>query len=296
MKNWNLGISSCADGTASRALMEAYIAVGATHMEVSLKPADLAALDWKQVAADAAATGITLWSVHLPFYPADKANISSIDPAIRRYAIDAHKREIARAAEAGVKIAVVHPSSGLAEAELPRGERLAWAKESLAELTEAASRAGMQLAVENMTRTGLGNRYSEMLTMLECDARLGWVFDTNHPLLEDPCEYAKACVHRMISIHVSDYDGLNERHWLPGEGIIDWQRLIGILDEGGYTGPWMYELGFGCPKSIERRRLNTADFRANYDALMAGKLPEQLGKPIESVCIEEAWLPERAWK
>ncbi|MBQ2709211.1 MAG: sugar phosphate isomerase/epimerase [Clostridia bacterium] len=295
MKKWSLGISSCCDGTASRALMEDYAAAGATHMEVSVKPAVLAALDWKQAASDARETGITLWSVHLPFYPAEKANISSMNADIRRTAVEAHKREIARAADAGVQIAVVHPSSGLAECHLKRETRLALAKESLSELTEYASRAGMTLAVENMVRTGLGNQYCEMLDMLSCDERLGWIFDTNHPLLQDPCEYARACVHRMVSIHVSDYDGLNERHWLPGEGVIDWQKLISILDAGGYTGPWMYELGFGCPKSIDRRRITTADFRANYDALMAGEKPEQLGTPIESVCAAEAWLPRRNW-
>lgn len=290
-----LGLSSCCRGTASRELMEEYIAAGATHMEVSLKPAVLAELDWKQVEKDARETGVVLWSVHLPFYPAEKANISSKDPEIRRYAVEAHKREIARAGDAGVKIAVVHPSSGLAEAELARETRIAYAVESLAELTEAASRAGMTLAVENMVRTGLGNRHSEMLEMLECDSRLGWVFDTNHPLLEDPCEYAKACVHRMVSIHVSDYDGLNERHWLPGEGVIDWQKLIDILTGGGYTGPWMYEISYGCPKTITRDRLCAADFRRNFDELMAGKIPAPVGTPIEEVCREEAWLTKKNW-
>ena len=295
MKNWSLGISSCCDGTASRELMEQYAAVGATHMEVSLRPTVLAALDWKQVEKDARETGITLWSVHLPFYPVEKANISSTDPAIRRYAIEAHKVELARAADAGVKVAVVHPSSGLDECHLKRELRLALAKESLSELAEYAAHAGITLGVENMVRSGLGNRYVEMLDMLSCDDRLGWVFDTNHPILQNPCEYAKACVHRMVSMHVSDYDGLNERHWLPGEGVIDWQSLIRVLDEGGYTGPWMYELSFTCPKSTIRRPLTTADYRANYDALMAGVKPEQLGMPIESVCAAEAWLPRRNW-
>lgn len=295
MKHFPLGISSCCDGTASRELMEAYSAVGATHMEVSLKPAALFALDWKQAERDARETGITLWSVHLPFYPAEKANISSVNPEIRRIAVDAQKREIARAADAGVKVAVIHPSSGLAECHFARQTRLSLAKESLAELTEYASRAGMTLAVENMVRTGLGNRFSEMLDLLSCDPRLGWTFDTNHMLLENPCEYAKACVHRMVSIHVSDYDGLNERHWLPGEGIIDWQALIAILRDGGYAGPWMYELGFACPKSIDRRRLTLEDFRHNYDALMSGDMPEKLGTPDAAFCRAEAWLPKRNW-
>jgi sugar phosphate isomerase/epimerase len=69
---------------------------------------------------------------------------------------------------------------------------------------------------------------------------------------------------KIVTLHVSDYDGIDERHWLPGEGCIDWQALRAALCEVGYDGVWMYELSFGIPKSLPRGRdLCCADFVKN---------------------------------
>lgn len=40
---------------------------------------------------------------------------------------------------------------------------------------------------------------------------------------------------------MSDYDRKNERHWLPGEGVIDWNELLSVLIDSGYKGPFIYE-------------------------------------------------------
>lgn len=37
-------------------------------------------------------------------------------------------------------------------------------------------------------------------------------------------------------------EALKERHWLPGEGKINWKELIAALDSCGYSGVWMYEV------------------------------------------------------
>ena len=31
---------------------------------------------------------------------------------------------------------------------------------------------------------------------------------------------------RIRAFHLSDYDGIDENHWLPGQGIIDWIELM----------------------------------------------------------------------
>ena len=69
---------------------------------------------------------------------------------------------------------------------------------------------------------------------------------------------------KIITLHVSDYDFMNERHWLPGEGQNDWQKIIKSLKEVGYTGVWMYEIRFTCPNTILRDRdLSCDDFVKN---------------------------------
>ena len=95
---------------------------------------------------------------------------------------------------------------------------------------------------------------------------------------------------RIVTIHVSDYDLLDEKHWLPGEGKADWKGIITTLREIGYKGPWLYELEFDLPPSatINRRLLTTEDFRENYDTLMKLEIPKAIGEPIEELCTQ--WL------
>ena len=69
---------------------------------------------------------------------------------------------------------------------------------------------------------------------------------------------------KIVTTHVSDYDFVNERHWLPGEGKIDWQELLSTFKAVEYSGPWLYEMSFACPKTIYRERdLTFEDFVRN---------------------------------
>ena len=49
---------------------------------------------------------------------------------------------------------------------------------------------------------------------------------------------------------MSYYDRKNERHWLPGEGVIDWTELLSALVESGYEGPFIYEASKGKKPNI----------------------------------------------
>jgi sugar phosphate isomerase/epimerase len=44
-------------------------------------------------------------------------------------------------------------------------------------------------------------------------------------------------------VHFSDYDFVDERHFFPTDGKINWVHLIRKLYGCGYTGPWIYECG-----------------------------------------------------
>ena len=47
---------------------------------------------------------------------------------------------------------------------------------------------------------------------------------------------------RILTVHISDYDFIDERHWLPGEGKNDWNAILAALQAVGYAGPFMYEV------------------------------------------------------
>ena len=50
--------------------------------------------------------------------------------------------------------------------------------------------------------------------------------DTNHLLQETTEEFIRTVGGEISTLHVAEYDGIDERHWLPGheEGVITWAR------------------------------------------------------------------------
>lgn len=185
--------------------------------------------------------GIKLWSAHLPFCPFDKIDISSTDEEKRKFSVEHQKKIISKIAENGIDKAVIHPSAEpIAEEERPC--RMSAAKKSLFELAEFAKGVGVVIAVEDLPRTCLGRNSGEIAELISVHTNLKVCFDTNHLLSENPIDFIKRLNKDIVTVHVSDYDFVNERHWLPKEGMIKWDELIEELDKCGYGGIWMYEV------------------------------------------------------
>ncbi len=217
--------------------------------------------------------GVSLWSFHLPFCPFEERNPASSDAAVRASTVGDFTRYLEISARIGAKVAVIH-ASGEPIADEDRKAAMAHAKEVLSVLAERAAATGVTLCVEDLPRTCLGRNSAELLDLLSADARLGVCFDTNHLLGEPIADFIRAVGNRIVTTHFSDYDFVNERHWLPGAGKIDWRELMDLLDEVGYTGPVLYELGFSPnPKSADfARPLVPEDFARNARELDA-RLP-----------------------
>lgn len=183
--------------------------------------------------------GLAVWSVHAPFWHAD---LSALDEAQRRQAVERCVRamQVANALEAG--IVVVHGSREPVE-EHERQSRLIACVRSLNELCKRASQRGLVLALETLPRSCLGNRVAEVRWLLDLvDGDLRVCYDVNHvTLYEDVRESLRALQDRLTTLHISDHDGVNERHWIPGRGVVDWQGFREGLQEIGYQGCLMHE-------------------------------------------------------
>lgn len=81
-----------------------------------------------------------------------------------------------------------------------------------------------------------------MVKILQADDSLRACFDVNHLLVDNHRDFIKGVGDKIVSLHLSDYDFVDEKHWLPGEGKIDWKELIGLLKSINYTGPFMNEV------------------------------------------------------
>lgn len=261
----------------SEAHFEALAAAGTEAVEISGAAGNYPTIRWQNVIEYAKNTGIELWSLHLPFSPFCMNDISSPDPFVRKTTIDYHKVLIDRGAGlAGIKNMVIHPSGEPIE-ECDRAEHMKYAKESLAILSDHCAQYGARMLVENLPRTCLGRSVEDIKELLSADERVRCVFDTNHLLGgRSYVDFAREIGDKIVSLHVSDYDGIDEKHWFPGEGIIDWAALMDALDEIGYAGPFLYELGYDRPTptkrphafNIERpRELTPEDFVRNHREL-----------------------------
>jgi len=246
---WKIGASSCGYETVTEDLLREYQKGGVSIMEISPKYSGLSVEECRkilkkfnpaEVKKNAQEMEIELWSFHLPF--GALVNPASPDKKVREDAVELNKEIINTAAEAGIGIAVVHGSFEPI-ADCDREESMKAAKESIYLINEEAKKNGVILAVENLPRTCLGKNSDEIKEFLAVDKSIAVCFDVNHLLEESHKDFVEGVGENIVTLHVSDYDFVDERHWLPGRGKIDWQELIDLLKKVNYTGPFMNELG-----------------------------------------------------
>ncbi|MBQ8955227.1 MAG: sugar phosphate isomerase/epimerase [Clostridia bacterium] len=235
-----LGISV---GLNNYHLLPQYAAAGIEVVEISLPGAPIDEL--RLFACEAYAllrqSGMTLWSVHIPF--GRRLDISAPEEAERARVIGELKPTIDLARGLGAKTLIIHGSSE-PNAEESRPARMEACARSLRELQDYAR--GMSLAVENLPRTCIGRAGWEVARLSEACA--GICFDVNHLLIEDHAAFLDAVERKVITTHLSDYDGVDERHWRPGMGIVPWKLVRDRLLAAGYAGPFLFELGLDAEK------------------------------------------------
>ena len=264
---YKIGLSTPVSVTEE--LFKSYADAGIECMELSrgIEESDL--YDFDKIKEWSDKYGVKVWSFHLPFWPFDKLDISN--PSICDYTVDYFCSFIDKGSKIGIDKFVIHASGEPIE-EDKRGERMECAKKSLYRLAEYAGARGAVICVEDLPRTCLGRDISDIKELISAHDALRVCFDTNHLLYEDDVDFVRALGDKIVTLHVSDYDRVNERHWLPGEGIIDWQALLGALKDVGYSGTWLYEIRYNCPKTIIRNRdLTNEDFVRNAHEVFENK-------------------------
>ena len=192
--------------------------------------------------------GMNISSFHLPF--GKKVDISGPGDEIAEKAIDTLTEILDWVGEKKINIAVLHGSFEPIRNE-ERGARLDRAKKSIKILGEYGKEKGITLAIEDLPRSCLGNCADELLELIDHGKNAKICFDVNHLLQESHKQFFQKTAQYIITTHFSDYDGVDEKHWIPGEGIINWKELIELFSDAGYSGRYLFEME-GIAKSSPR--------------------------------------------
>lgn len=183
-------------------------------------------------------------SWHIPY--GSDYDLSSPDSTVRQAAIRNIRRQLAYAKYFNCRLIVIHSSP---ESFLPneRQLRVKMIRQSLEELRDNLRQNHQQMALEFLPRACMGNSADELFAMLEgMDDTFGICLDVNHYMdkyRQIPDDIHR-CNKRLLSLHLSDYDGIDEGHWLPepGKGVVDWQGIMQALADINYSGPFNFEV------------------------------------------------------
>ncbi|MBR5439422.1 MAG: sugar phosphate isomerase/epimerase [Clostridia bacterium] len=191
----------------------------------------------KQIAKKITESGILFNSVHLPFSISWWDFASPIEEQ-RKGAVEVFKRAVDAYGEYQPNVYVIHPGIKPQTPE-ERPIRLNQLAKSMSEICEFTPKL---VCIENMVNDGLLNKISEAKDLLNVVPKLNMTIDVNHSFLQKPEDYILEIGSRVKNLHISDNDGLLEKHWLPGNGIINFNAVLSALEKIGYNGTFNYEL------------------------------------------------------
>ncbi len=213
------------------------VEIGPGRMDTAEAVAEIRRLS-TQVRKWATSAGIEIWSVHVPF--GKSLDISNPSEDQRQEVLRRLGGMLDAFAPLKAKKLIVHPSSEPIPPE-ERQVRIDTCRRSLDTLARRARKMNAQIALEALPRTCMGNTSREILAIVNGLDSVGICLDTNHVFQEKVDDFIRGVGPRIVTLHIADYDGKDEKHWLPGKGVNDWTAIASALQETGYRGPFLFE-------------------------------------------------------
>jgi sugar phosphate isomerase/epimerase len=106
--------------------------------------------------------------------------------------------------------------------------------DSIYRLIKVAEDLGVIIAIEN---TGREDYIHFVLSEINSNF-FGFCYDSSHNRIysQNDLTLLERLADCLVATHFSDNDGNKDRHWLPGEGIIDWEELCNVFPKNKYNG------------------------------------------------------------
>jgi sugar phosphate isomerase/epimerase len=177
------------------------------------------------------------FSVHTPL---SDVNIGSLNPRMRRAALDEVLQSIAAAGRMGISPFTIHPGFLTPLGMLDKEGAWNATRDSLLQAEKAANESGVTLALENMPNMPISmlTNPDDLMRMIDgTDVRvcldIGHAHTTNN--IKDYLPYWR----RFANVHIHDNDGRHDQHMAIGDGTIDFPPVLHRL--AGYQGNYVIE-------------------------------------------------------
>ncbi len=175
--------------------------------------------------------GLEVDHIHVPYRGCN--DLWSAHDGDRAEAVARHVRWIGDCARHAIPVMVMHAVSG-------RGNQVRHAHglDSMSRILEAAAHHGVTVALENTRRNDLLDLMLDHFPV----PHLGLCYDNAHDALHDatPLALLLRRRERLTTTHISDCDRKRDQHWIPGEGVLDFDVLQEAL--GTYRGTRLLEV------------------------------------------------------
>ena len=108
--------------------------------------------------------------------------------------------------------------------------RLEQARKSVAELVPVLRKHQLKMSIEYLPRTCIGNSVADLRYLTDgLDPEyVDILLDVNHVMdqAKNLPQIVSQLSDRLGACHFSDYDNVDECHWIPGRGVIDWRQQL----------------------------------------------------------------------
>lgn len=166
--------------------------------------------------------GLKLDNVHLPFD--NKNMLWCEDRYIRIKQMNQIKEWMNECKNAGAEKIVMHTTHG---DNLELNYKLGF--ESFNSIFKEAENIKLKVALENTQMF----QYTDFL-LNEFDSEfVGFCYDSSHDFVNgQSCgEILYKWKEKLFAVHLSDNDGICDRHWMPGKGHVNWSKITNLLKQ-----------------------------------------------------------------
>lgn len=176
-------------------------------------------LDRRELIKIVGSYDLNLDNVHLPFNNINDLWLEGSDRQIR---IDEIKRFLNECRECGAETVVLHASSGK---NISLNNSLGF--KSFNEITKETENIKLKLAIEN---TQMQSSLKFVLDEFKSEY-VGLCYDSSHDFVQGQSsgDILDNYKDRLFCVHLSDCDGISDKHWTPGKGIVNWKRIIKVI-------------------------------------------------------------------